>query len=107
MHKDEVLFFYLKTISYICLVIKKESMEEIRDINDRVLKNLDVIDLHQTVNGENLFIVADLEAKDIRYFHNPSLKYEYSVDDLFGADKYSGEVGFEIVDKEWIIWEKL
>lgn len=82
-------------------------MEEIRDINDRVLKNLDVIDLHQTVNGENLFIVADLEAKDIRYFHNPSLKYEYSVDDLFRADKYTGEVEFEIVDKEWVKWENL
>jgi hypothetical protein len=51
--------------------------------------------------------VADLEAKDIRYFHNPSLKYEYSVDDLFRADKYTGEVEFEIVDKEWVKWEKL
>ena len=82
-------------------------MPEIRDINGRVLKNLDVIDLHQTVNGENLFIVADLEAEDVRYFHNPTLKYEYSVELLFRADKYTGEVEFEIVDKEWINWLKL
>ncbi len=82
-------------------------MEVIRDINGRVLKNLDVIDLHQTVNGENLFIVADLEARDVRYFHNPSWKYEYSVDDLFRQNGYTGEVEFEIVDKEWINWLKI
>lgn len=27
------------------------------DINERKLKNGDVVDLHQTVNGQNLFVV--------------------------------------------------
>jgi len=35
-------------------------MESIFDLNERQLKNGDVIDLHQTVNGQNLFVVFTL-----------------------------------------------
>ena len=35
-----------------------------KDLTDKELKNGDIIDLHQTVNGQNIFIVLDVETLD-------------------------------------------
>ncbi len=71
----------------------------ILDKNHKELSNNDIIDLHQTVNGENLFVILDIETLDIRYHHCLDLKYQYDKLELFRACKYSGEVEFEIVGK--------
>ena len=67
------------------------------DKNEKTLQNLDIIDIHQTVNGENRFIIASLEDKDVRYFHNPTRKYEYDVDQLLEPCSFSSEPSFTII----------
>ena len=71
----------------------------ILDKNEKQVTNYDIIDLHQTVNGESLFVIVDVEILDVRYYHNLKRTYEYSVEDLFRKCKISGEVDFEIVGK--------
>lgn len=68
-----------------------------QDLNDKVLKNGDIINIHQTVNGENIFIVLDIEDLDIRYGHEISSKYEYDKDELLSRDKFTSEIEWEIV----------
>jgi hypothetical protein len=74
----------------------------IKDKNDKTLKNGDVIDIHQTVNGQNLFVVffntMALETTlDIRYHHDITRKYEYDKKELLAPSKFNSEVEFEIV----------
>jgi len=68
------------------------------DCNNISLKNGDIIDLHQTVNGQNLFVVLNIASLDIRYFDNLDRKYEYDKESLLSTHPYSfGEVEWEIV----------
>lgn len=64
----------------------------------------DVLDLHSTVNGVNLFEVYYNESQarfSIKYYTNRmpkrSLEYEYSVSSFFKPCEFSGEVDFEVV----------
>ena len=71
----------------------------ITDANGQNLKSGDIIDIHQTVNGQNLFIVLyDKSCLDIRYEHDIERKYEYDIYDLLSPNKLNGEVEFTIVD---------
>jgi hypothetical protein len=72
-------------------------MRQIFDKNGRQLKNNDIIDLHQTVNGQCLFTVLDVNELDIRYYHDLFRKYEYDSEELFKGHPFNGEVEFEIV----------
>ena len=62
------------------------------DRNGRALKNYDVIDIHQTVNGYDKFVILDLGKKDVRYFDDINREYEYDVHDLLD------DIEIEIVD---------
>lgn len=73
-------------------------MREIFDKNGKQLKDNDIIDLHQTVNGQNLFTVLDVNELDVRYYHDLR-KYEYDKEELFRSCPFRGEVDFEIVGK--------
>lgn len=70
------------------------------DCNGNTITSGDVIDIHQTVNGCNIFIV---EFKDdevvVTYGCNMVVArvYEYDIKELFEPCKYTGEVDFEIV----------
>ena len=68
-----------------------------RDLNDVELKSGDIIDIHQTVNGQNLFLVKSVEPLDIEYFELPGKKYEYDKVELLAVCKYEGIATFEIV----------
>jgi hypothetical protein len=70
---------------------------KILDINEKELTNGDIIDLHQTVNGENLFVVLDVEKLDVRYGFDLNYKYQYDSEELFKPSRFTGEVDFEIV----------
>lgn len=70
---------------------------KILDKNNKELNIGDIIDLHQTVNGENLFVVFNLEPLDIRYAFDLNYKYQYCLKELFEPCRYSGEVDFEVV----------
>ena len=71
----------------------------ILDKNGVQITNNDVIDLHQTVNGQNLFVVLDVNSLDIRYYHDLDHKYEYNREELFRVCPFTGEVEFEVVGK--------
>lgn len=68
------------------------------DKNGKELKNGDVINLHQTVNGQNMFIMIDIDGLDLRYLYDISRVYEYSTTSLLSPDPLSGGVIWEIVD---------
>lgn len=66
--------------------------------NGRKLKNGDVVDLHQTINGQNLFVVFTTEPLDIRYAHDITRKYEYNKNEMLAPSRFTGEVDWEIVN---------
>lgn len=67
------------------------------DKNNKELVKGSIIDIHQTVNGENIFVIFNLNPLDIRYGHDISYKYQYSKEDLITPNKFTGESDFEIV----------
>jgi len=71
--------------------------KEILDIKGVKVVPGSIIDLHQTVNGQNIFIVMDLEKGDIRYGHDLNYKYQYSAEEMFKSCHYSGSVEFEVI----------
>jgi len=64
------------------------------DENGKVLRVGDVIYIHQTVNGQNLFVVLNLNPLDIRYEYDRLREYEYDKEELLAITL--GE-GFEII----------
>lgn len=74
----------------------------LKDKYDANVINGSIINMHQTINGEKIFVVLDakvvsVEDIDVRYGFDLSREYEYSVTDLFSPSKFTGEVEFEIV----------
>ena len=59
-----------------------------------------VIDINQTVNGCNLFFIKSVCPLDIRYNHDRERRYEYDPVDLLSPCRFSGDVGWEIINKE-------
>jgi flagellin-specific chaperone FliS len=70
-------------------------MLKIKDKNEVVLKTGDIINIHQTVNGENLFVILDIGNFDVRYSENLNRIYEYNVSELLDVDEF--EKTIEIV----------
>jgi hypothetical protein len=73
-------------------------MKKIHDMNGKLLQRGDVIDIHQTVNGQNLFAILNLQPLDIRYYPDLKREYEYDKEQLLAPDFLTGETEFEIVD---------
>ena len=67
------------------------------DKNGNSIINGSIIDLHQTVNGENIFVVLDVKELDIRYGHDISSKYQYDCKQMLEPNAINGEVDWEIV----------
>ena len=89
-------------------------MRELKEWEGKIDKNGvqlsagDIIDLHQTVNGCNIFIVDwDGSEWTVKYGVEMIVPrfYEYDIDDLFSPCKYSGEVDFEIVGNKYKVEE--
>jgi len=68
------------------------------DTNQQELKKGDIINLHQTVNGQNMFIVLNTEPLDIRYAHDLQRLYEYDKEEMLAQSKFTGDVDWEIVN---------
>lgn len=69
-----------------------------RDANEKKISKGDIINLHQTVNGQNLFVILSVDELDIRYAHDLLRKYEYDKSDLLSPSNLTGCVEWEIVN---------
>ncbi len=67
-----------------------------KDINDVELTRGSIVDIHQTVNGENIFVVLN-PITDIVYGSDLARQYEYDKKELFAPNQFNGEVEFEII----------
>lgn len=68
-----------------------------RDRNDNKVVDGSVINMHQTINGQNLFIIKTLNPLDVRYFFDIDYKYEYDKENLVAPCELYGDVTFEVV----------
>lgn len=69
----------------------------IQDKNGAQLKDGDIIDIHQTVNGQSKFVVKSVTPINIVYDHDRNRQYEYDMHDLIAPSHLTGEVDFEII----------
>lgn len=67
------------------------------DKNGIELQNGSVIKIHQTVNGENIFLMLDIQKLDLRYGFNLAYEYQYAVTDLLAPNHFNGDIEWEIV----------
>lgn len=71
-------------------VKKHEQYIGINDFKGIPIFEGDIVDIHQTVNGQNKFIVwSCLPKLDLRYHYDPMRKYEYDSYDLLKEDDLS------------------
>jgi len=67
------------------------------DRNQKEVKKGDIINLHQTVNGQNMFVVLNLNPLDIRYSHDLLREYEYDKIEMLTPSRFTGETEWEII----------
>lgn len=67
------------------------------DMNDVELLDGDIIDIHQTVNGRNLFRVVSIDPLDIEYAEIDGYKYEYDKEELLAPCRYEGVTQYSIL----------
>lgn len=73
-----------------------KTTKEYFDVNNRKLEVDDVIDIKQTVNGNNLFRITSLNPLHIVY-HESGQDYEYDQEGLLSPSALNGDVEWEIV----------
>lgn len=56
-----------------------------------------IIDIHQTVNGENKFVVLSVNPLKVYYFCDITREYEYDANQLIAPNSFNGESEFTIV----------
>ena len=71
-----------------------------KDKNGATLKDGDIIDIHQTVNGYNQFLVVTVEPLEIVYYFNRDYKYQYNKEELLAPCRFTGEVAWEIIGND-------
>ena len=69
-----------------------------KDRRDRELKNGDVVNINQTVNGYSYFVILKISPLDIRYGYDLLREYEYDKESLLAPCSINGEVDWEIED---------
>jgi uncharacterized phage protein (TIGR01671 family) len=65
----------------------------LKDTNEKELYEGDIIDVHQTVNGQSKFLIKSILPKlDIRYCFDTDRKYEYDPYELLDFGKWETEI---------------
>lgn len=72
--------------------------EEKKDMNGKSLFKGDIINLHQTVNGQNIFVVLNTSPLDIRYSDDLLREYEYDKIEMLAPSRFTGGVEWEIIN---------
>lgn len=68
------------------------------DRNNEEVINGSVINIHQTVNGQNIFVVLFSDnGLHVVYGHDLTRSYEYDKEELLKPSIFSGESDFEII----------
>lgn len=66
----------------------------LKDKNGKEIYDGDIVDIHQTVNGEHLFIIEITNTGLVipSYRFNKNIKYQYNVRELLEVDEYDKEI---------------
>jgi uncharacterized phage protein (TIGR01671 family) len=65
----------------------------LKDKNGREIFSGDIIDIHQTINGYNLFrIDFDEKIMSVKVFYLNGKEYEYNIRELLEVDEYDKEI---------------
>ena len=67
------------------------------DRNQKEITKGDIINLHQTVNGQHIFVVLSVNPLDIRYAHDLLREYEYDKTEMLAPSRFTGETEWEII----------
>lgn len=67
------------------------------DRNDILIKNGDIIDIHQTIDGCDIFVIISVKPLDIRYANDLFIRYQYDAEELLKRCMDTGEIEFEII----------
>jgi hypothetical protein len=80
------------------LTEKLTVMKIYKDTNEKELTKGDIVNLHQTVNGQNLFVAMNLNPLTMVYAHDLLREYEYGHHEMLSPSKFTGETDWEIVN---------
>lgn len=66
----------------------------LKDKNGKEIYEGDIIDIHQTVNGQNLFVVEITNTGLVipRYAYKQGFKYQYDIRELLEVNEYDKEI---------------
>lgn len=62
------------------------------DRNNIEITKGSIIDIHQTVNGQNIFVILKIEPLVVVYGYDLTREYEYDAMELLDINNYSKEI---------------
>jgi len=68
------------------------------DKNKKELFRGAIINMHQTINGQNIFVVLGVNPLEVRYANDLLREYEYDKEEMLGPSESTGEIEWEIIN---------